>query len=52
MNLIWSQAKPTNVAFIVDQSLTNTRPVRIVYNNQEVGTFATSPGLNQVFTKF
>jgi len=52
VNLIWSQAKPTNVAFIVDQSLTNTRPVRIVYNNQEVGTFATSPGLNQVFTKF
>lgn len=52
VNLAWSQAKPTNVAFSVDQSITNTRNIRIIYKNQEVGTFVASSGLNQAFTKF
>jgi len=52
VDLAWSQARPTTVAFRVDQGITNTRNIRIIYNNQEVGIFVASSGLNQVFTKF
>jgi alpha-L-fucosidase 2 len=51
-NLAWSDAEPTSLAFSVNQGITNTRNVRVIYNNREIGTFVASPGLNRAFTSF
>ncbi|KAF8631453.1 hypothetical protein AX15_002391 [Amanita polypyramis BW_CC] len=52
LNLIWSQGRPTSAQFNVDQNVKIVRHINVIYNQKEVGSFITVPGLVEGFTAF
>jgi alpha-L-fucosidase 2 len=52
LHLVWSNGKPTDAEFRVDEAVIFQRQVRVMYNGEQIGSFVTNGGYIQAYSSF